>query len=43
MLDSSLFIGQSYFFNNVWQNFLIFQPIFNSLEMLAGHAETITL
>ena len=39
--DSSLFIGQSCFFNDRLQNFLIFQPIFDSFVIPAGHTETI--
>ena len=39
--DSSLFIGQSYFFNDGSQCFLLFQPTFNTFTMLAGIAETI--
>ena len=36
-----LFIGQSYFINDVSQNFLIFQLILNTFKIPAGLAETI--
>ena len=39
--DSSAFIGQSYFINDRSQNFLIFQPIFNTSTMAAGLTDTI--
>ena len=39
--DSSLFIAQSYSFNDGSQNFLICQPIFNTSTMPAGLIETI--
>ena len=38
----SLFIVQNYFINNMPQNALIFQPIFDSFAMPAGHTETLT-
>ena len=39
--DSSLYIGQSYFFNDGPQNFLLFQPILNTFTMHTVLAETI--
>ena len=39
--DLSLFIGQSYFFNNGAQNFLIFQPTLNTFTVTAGLLESI--
>ena len=37
----SVFIVQNYFINDMPQNALIFQPIFDSFAMPAGHTETI--
>ena len=39
--DSSLYIGQSYFFNDGSQNFLLLQPILNTFTMHTVLAETI--
>ena len=39
--DSCLFIGQSYFFNDESQKFLIFPPIFETFTRLAGFTESI--
>ena len=39
--DSSFFIGQSYFFNNGAQLYLIFQPLYYTLKNLADTKEFI--
>ena len=41
--DSNLFTGQSYIFNDGAQNFLIFQPIFNTFTMPADLTRTIVI
>ena len=37
----SIFFGLSYFINDGSQNFLTFQPIFNTLTMSTGFMDTI--
>ena len=40
--DSSLFIGQSYFFNDGVQLYLIFQPLYYTLKTLSNSEEVIS-
>ena len=39
--ESSFFVGESYFIKDGSQNFLIFQPIFNTFTIPAGNIDTI--
>ena len=39
--DSRTFIGQSYFIKDGSQNFLIFQPIFNTFRIPTGNTDII--
>ena len=41
ILDLSYFIGKSYFNNDGSQNYLLFQPIYNTFIRPTGHTETI--
>ena len=41
-MDSSLFIGQSYFNNDGSQHYLIFQPNYKTFTIFAGLPDTIS-
>ena len=40
--DSSVFIGQSYFFNDRAQLYLIFQPLYHTLKRLGNTEKTVS-